>query len=104
MTGGLLFAWILVAWGAQAVVPWRLAALDPERRRPWVPALLPLLVTGALAAVGIVQLHPDAALVQGLYPLGASGLGRGLAVLLPALALADILIAIGWRRMEAAGW
>lgn len=104
MTGGLLFAWLLLAWGAQAVVPWRLAALDPGRRRPWVPALLPLLVTGALAAAAAVQLHPDAALTQGLYPPGASGLGRVLAVLLPALALADILIAIGWRRMEAAGW
>ncbi|MEO6195676.1 MAG: hypothetical protein ABIS20_21860 [Thermoanaerobaculia bacterium] len=104
MTGGLLLAWLLLSWGAQAAVPWRLAAVDPERRRPWVPALLPLLVTGALAAVALVQLQPDAALAQGLYPLGASGLGRGLAVLLPALALADILIAIGWRRMEAAGW
>jgi hypothetical protein len=104
MTGGLLLAWLLLSWGAQTVVPWRLAALDPERRRPWVPALLPLLVTGALAAFGVVQFHPDAALVQGLYPLGASGLGRVLAVLLPALALADILIAIGWRRMETAGW
>jgi len=104
MTGGLLLAWLLLSWGAQAVVPWRLAALDPERRRPWVPFLLPLLVTGALAAGAVVQLHPDAALSQGLYPLGASGLGRVLAVLLPALALADILIAIGWRRMEATGW
>jgi hypothetical protein len=104
MIGGLLLAWILLSWGAQAAVPWRLAAVDPERRRPWVPALLPLLATGALAAAGFVQLQPDAALAQGLYPLGASGLGRVLAVLLSALALADILIAIGWRRMEAAGW
>jgi hypothetical protein len=104
MTGGLLLAWLLLSWGAQAAIPWRLAARDPERRRPWVPALLPLLVTGALAAAALVQLQPDAALAQGLYPLGASGLGRGLAVLLTALALADVLIAIGWRRMEAAGW
>jgi hypothetical protein len=104
VTAGPLFAWLLLAWGAQVVFPWRLAALDPERRRPWVLALLPLLVTGALAAFAAVQLHPDAALVQGLYPFGASALERGLAVLFSALALADALIATGWRRMEAAGW
>ena len=86
------------------MLPWRLAALAPERRRPWALALLPLLITGALAAFGHVQRHPDAAVVQGLYPLGASPRGGILAVLFPALALADALLAAGWRRLEAAGW
>jgi hypothetical protein len=101
---GLLFGWLLLAWGAQAMIPWRLAALAPERRRAWALALLPLLVTGALAAFALVQLQPDAALAQGLYPLGASGLGRGLAVLFAALVLADSLLATGGRGMETAGW
>jgi hypothetical protein len=101
---GLLFGWLLLAWGAQAVAPWRLAAAAAERRRAWALALLPLLVTGALAAFALVQLEPDAALAQGLYPFGASGLGRGLAVLFSALVLADSLLATGGRRLETAGW
>lgn len=104
MTSGLLLGWILLAWGAQAAAPWRLAGLDPGRRRPWALSLLPLLVTGALAAFGVVQLHPDAAVTQGLYPLGAASAGRALAVLFPALVLADALLTTGWRRMEIAGW
>jgi hypothetical protein len=101
---GLLLGWLLLAWGAQAVLPWRLASRAAERRRAGALALPALLVTGALAAFAWVQRHPDAALVQGLYPLGASTTGRTLAVLFAALILADALLAVGWRRLEAAGW
>lgn len=104
MLDGLLLGWMLIAWGAQAAVPWRLAHREPATRRLLSYALLPLLVTGALAAIGYGQSHPDAAIVQSLYPLGASRTGRLLAVLLPAMILADLVAAFGWRRLEPAGW
>jgi len=104
MIDGLLLGVMLLAWGAQAVVPWRLGGLAPERLRPWAFSLLPLLVAGALAAFGHLQAHPDAAVVQGLYPPGASMPGRALAVLFAALVLAGALLAAGSRGLEAAGW
>ncbi|MFL6262519.1 MAG: hypothetical protein ACJ76Y_22710 [Thermoanaerobaculia bacterium] len=100
---GLLLGWVLLAWGAQAVLPWRLAGLDPERRRLGALALLPLLLTGALAASFYALRHPDAAVVQGLFPLGASRTGRILAVLFPALAVSGLLLFFGWRRLDRTG-
>ena len=105
---GLLLAWLLLAWGAQAVLPWRLARLDTglntERRGSGALALLPLLLTGALAAFFYVLRHPDAAIVQSLYPLGAARTGRVLTVLFFALMVADLFLVATWRRLEAAGW
>jgi hypothetical protein len=109
---GLLLAWLLLAWGAQAVLPWRLAGintelnteLNTERRRSGALALLPLFLTGALAAFLYVLRHPDAAIVQGLYPLGASKVGRTLTVLFFALLVSDLFLFLTWRRLEAAGW
>jgi hypothetical protein len=104
MLDGLITAWVLFAWGAQAAVPWRLPMAGPGARRFWAAASLPLLVTGAVASLFYAQSHPDAAITAGVYPLTASPPGKLLAVLLPALALADLVTAVGWRRMEAAGW
>jgi hypothetical protein len=101
---GLLLGWVLLAWGAQAVLPWRLAGLAAERRRLGALALLPLLLSGALAAFFYAVRHPDAAVVQGLFPLGASRTGRTLAVLFPALAVSGLLLFFGWRRLDVAGW
>ena len=98
------FGLLLLAWGAQATIPWRLAGLGPEPRKRGALALLPLLVAGALAAVLILQSHPDAALTQGLYPPGASSVGRVLAVLFAAVVLAGALLATGWRSLEPNGW
>jgi hypothetical protein len=112
MRDGLLLAWTLFAWGAQALVPWHLAGRfggrffedNPERRRPWALALLPLLATGFLAALAFAGAHPDAALVKGVYPPAASRTARLLPVLLCALALADLAAAFGWRRIEPMAW
>lgn len=104
MLDGLITAWVLFAWGAQAAVPWRLPAAGPGSRRFWAAASLPLLVTGAVASLFYAQSHPDAAITSGVYPLTASTPGKLLAVLLPALALADLMTALGWRRMEDAAW
>ena len=101
---GLIFGCLLLAWGAQAMIPWRLAGLVADRRRPGALALLPLLILGVLAAFLLIQGHPDAALAQGLYPPGESALGRVVAVLLAAMALAGALLATGWRSLEATGW
>ena len=101
---GLIFGLLLLAWGAQAAIPWRLAEEGPGPRKRGALALLPLLVAGALAAFLILQGHPDAALTQGLYPPGASSVGRVLAVLFAAVALAGALLATGWRSLEPAGW
>jgi len=101
---GLLLAWVLLAWGAQAVVPWRLPRVEAGRRRPWAVALLPLLVTGAIAILFYVLDHPDAAVVHDLYPLAASRTGRLLAVLLPALALVDLVATLGGTRFEPVAW
>jgi hypothetical protein len=101
---GLLLAWLLLAWGAQAVLPWRLAGIKTEQRRNGALALLPLLLTGALAAFFHVLRHPDAAIVQSLYPLGASRTGRALTVLFFALTVSDLCLFLAWRRLEAMGW
>lgn len=101
---GLLLAWVLLAWGAQAVLPWRLAGLAAERRRAGALALLPQFLTGALAALFYVLRHPDPAVVQGLFPLTASRSARTLAVLFFALMVADLVLFLTWRRLEAAGW
>jgi hypothetical protein len=106
---GLLLGWLLLAWGAQAMIPWRLARLAPEAasettRRRGALALLPLLVTSAPAAFVLIQSHPDAALTQGLYPPGASLVGQALAVLFAAMALAGALLATGGRSLKPLGW
>jgi hypothetical protein len=101
---GLTLGGLLLAWGAQAAMPWRLAGLGAAPRQRGALTLLPLLVAGALAAFLAIQHYPDAALAQGLYPLGASTVGRVLAVLFAAAALADALVAAGRRSLETAGW
>jgi hypothetical protein len=104
MLDGLLLAFLLLAWGAQALTPWRLPGVAAERRRPWAYLTLPLLIVSALAALHFAQTHPDAAVYQGLYPLWLSRLGRVLSILFPALAVANLVAMIGWRRMEDIGW
>lgn len=101
---GLILAWVLLAWGAQAAVPWRLPGTPPRIKRLWALAGPMLLATGALVTALHVRAHPDAAIEQRLYPLTASLPGRALAVLLPALLIASLVTTAGWRRMEDAGW
>jgi hypothetical protein len=106
--GGLLLALILTAWGAQAVVPWRLRHGDsPDQsatRRRWGHAALPLLLTGALAALLYVHDRPDAALGSGLTPFLVTLPGRLLLLLFVALLVADLILALGKSRIETLGW
>jgi hypothetical protein len=87
-------------------VPWRLGGLPAGEagRRGWALGLLPLLASGAFAAYGHLQIHPDAAVVQGIYPFGGSGIARIVAVLFVAVALAAGFAAATWRDLETTGW
>jgi len=101
---GLLAAIVLVAWGGQAVAPWRLRRGNEAARRLWGHAALPLLLTGTLAALLYVRDRPDAALAAGLSPLLATLPGRILTLLLAALLGADLILALGKGRVEDLGW
>src|ERR1700686_4429093 len=96
----LLFV-LLVAWGAQATVPWRLAASGA--RRLWRAAGFPLALAGLIAAYVLAGRNPDAAIAAGLVPLMASTPGRVLAVLVPALLVAALLGGLGGDRLGVAG-
>jgi hypothetical protein len=110
---GLLLALVLVAWGSQAVAPWRLRRAGettatpptPSRARQlWGHAALPLLLAGALAALLYVHERPDAAIAAGLSPLFSSLPGKILVLLLAALLGADLVLALGKGRVENLGW
>ncbi len=104
MIEALLAAGMLLAFGAQPLVPWRAASLPAERRRIWALAALPLLAGGTLAAILLLSRHPDAALAQGLAPGSGSPYPKGMLVLLGGQALALLLGWIAGARMEAGGW
>jgi hypothetical protein len=95
----------LLAWGAHAVVPWRLAGGPPRARRLWGLAALPLLGAGALAGLALAAARTDAVLGAGwgVRPL-TRGVVHALVVLVPALAATDLLLAVARHRLEPAGW
>jgi len=117
----ILFFILLVAWGAQATVPWRLAgsaggaagaaaaaggaAADgwSRRRRLWRAACFPLALAGLVVAYVLASRNPDAAIAAGLVPLMASIPGRVLVVLVPALLVAALLGGLGGDRLGVAG-
>jgi len=113
LADALLLFVLLVAWGAQATVPWRLAgspALPPAdggggspRRRVWRFAGLPLALAGMVAAYALANRNPDAAVAVPLVPLTASYPGAALAVLVPALVAVALLGALAGDRLGAAG-
>jgi hypothetical protein len=102
----LLFV-VFVAWGAQATVPWRLSTTAADgvaasHRRFWRAGALPLALAGVLGAYELANRNPDAAIATRLVPLLASAPGRVLAVLVPALLVAALLVALGGGRLGAA--
>jgi hypothetical protein len=104
---GLLLATLLVAWGSQAVVPWRLrrpGETTAAARQLWGHAALPLLLGGALAALLYVHERPDAAIAAGLSPIFATLPGKILVLLLAAVLGADLVLALGKGRVENLGW
>jgi hypothetical protein len=118
---------LLIAWGAQAIVPWRLAkkaadhapALDgapvaspepPAAAEPppradllWRLAGFPLATAGLMAAFLVADRNPDAAIAARLVPLLGSTPGRLLALLAPALVGVALVGSLAGPRLEAAG-
>lgn len=97
----------LAVLGAHATVPWRLAGggAAATARRAWSLAALPLLLAAVSLGGALVASRPHAALGAGWGELALTGAAfRATWVLLAALALADAVAAIGWRRLEPAGW
>jgi hypothetical protein len=113
LVDALLLFVLLAAWGAQAAVPWRLAASPPpppaagdgggRRRRLWRFARFPLALAGMVAAYALANRNPDAAVAIPLVPLTASYPGTALEVLVPALLAVALLGAVAGRRLGATG-
>jgi len=126
----LLFV-LLVAWGSQATVPWRLAqtaaaapppvplppppdggaagapggdAAAPDRDRLlWRLAALPLALAGLIAAFALANRNPDAVIAAHLVPLLQSTPGRLLALLAPALVATTLITTLAGARLGGAG-
>jgi hypothetical protein len=94
----------LVAWGAHALSPWRLARAAGEARRPYALAALPLLVASIAAGLAWTAFHPDAAVATGVASLRGSRTASVIAILVAAALLADLVAAFAWRDLEPAGW
>jgi hypothetical protein len=119
---GLLLGVVLAAWGAQVVVPWRLAAAaaagrhaaaagpgeelaaPPAGRRLWRLASLPFALAGLLAAYSLAGRNPDAAVARHLVPALASVPGTLLLVCTPALLAAALVATLAGNRLDRGGW
>lgn len=109
----LLICVLLVGWGAQATAPWRLAAALPVPGEPGAPAAaglrlwrygaLPLALAGLMAAVTLASRNPDATIAAHLTPILASGPGRLLAILAPAMCGAVLITVLAGPRLDRTG-
>ncbi len=104
LIAALCCAWIVFAAGAHAVVPWRHRRSTPEARHPWALAAAPLLALAALVFLTLVGRSEDAVLASHLAPFSASPVILALGTTAAALCLADLLLVVGWRRLEDRGW
>jgi hypothetical protein len=109
LVDALLLCVLLVSWGAQATVPWRLAG-DPGaaaaaagRRRLWRFAALALVVTGLVAALALADRNPDATIAAHLVPLLSTTPGRLSALLASALLASALIAGLAGERLDATG-
>jgi hypothetical protein len=113
LVDALLLCVLLVSWGAQATVPWRLAgaagqsvgpgAAPAHHRRLWRFAALALVVTGLVAALALADRNPDATIAGHLVPLLSSTPGRLLALLASALLASALIAGLAGERLDANG-
>ena len=95
----------LLVWGAHALVPWRLATAPEPSRRRWALVALPAVGASILVTAAGLRTAPDAAVAWRLHELESSVLPTLLlAVALVAVILGDLLLALGWRRLEPLAW
>ena len=100
-----VLAWNLAAFGLHALAPFRLAHAEEPARKSWALAAPAVLGVSALLTLLALARRPDEAIAWGLTdPLHGSLPARVLALVFAALALADLLLALGWRQLEPAGW
>jgi len=100
-----VLAFNLAVFGAHAMLPFHLARAEPERRRRWALAAPVALVAAILGTMALVARRPDDAIAWGLtHPWSGSLPARLIAVVLAALVVSDLVLAVGWRRLEPAGW
>ncbi len=100
-----VLAFNLLVFGAHARLPFRLAGGEERSRRAWALAAPPALLASLLLTGAALARQPDAALAWGMTgPLAASMPARLIALVMLALLLADVVVAVGWRRLEPAGW
>ncbi len=102
----LALAFELLVLGLHVVAPWRLAHADTveARRRLWALLATPLLLAAALAAIFVLGKRLDAAIAWGLGwpPASLPALLLGLTAV--AVALADLVLLAGFRKLEPLGW
>ena len=103
--GALVLAWNLAVFGAHALLPFRLADADDVARRRWALAAPVALATAILISIAAIANRPDEAAAWGLpSPFAGSPLVSFVAVAIGALLVADLVVALGWRRLEPAAW
>lgn len=123
----LALALQLLVLGLHVVAPWRLAGLPSgpaagppgppgppdttggaatvqERRRLWALVATPLLLAAAIAGLFTLGKRIDAALAWGLTWPPVSLPAIALAFAAAAVALTDLLLLAGFRKLEPAGW
>ena len=110
LVDALLLGVLLVGWGAQATVPWRLggdlravATAPAPGLRLWRFAALPLALAGLVAALALAGRNPDATIAAHLVPLLSSTSGRMLALLATALLGSALIAGLAGERLDATG-
>lgn len=112
----------LLILGLHVVVPWRVAGLPQgtaaagatgaaqvaatalARRRLWALVATPLLLVAAIAGLFTLGDRIDAAIAWGLTWPPVSLPAIALAFAAAAVALTDLLLLAGFRKLEPAGW
>lgn len=95
----------LVVFGAHARLPFLLASASEGSRRAWALVAPPALLASLVATAATIFRRPDEAIAWGMTgPFARSMPARLLALTVLALLLADLVVALGWRRLERDGW
>jgi hypothetical protein len=101
----LVLAVNLLVFGAHAILPFRLATGAERVRRRWAVVALPVLLAALVGTAVALLRRPDEAIAWGLVdPIRGSTPARLISLAVAALVLADLLLAVGWRRFEPAAW
>jgi hypothetical protein len=95
----------LGVYGAHVLQPFRLAEGEERARRRWALLAPALLATSLLATLVAVGMRAEEAAAWGLtLPWTGSAAARAISVVVVALAMADIVLAVSWRRFDPAAW